>query len=330
MKKLLTRFLPALFIAVVAGALGYGMGAQDKPKPAPMPTLKVNEVGRVGQSVITAEDFIERLLQFEKVLMPDRRNGSLVFDDLVAERMLELEAERIELVIKPREIGDEQEVLDKAFKGEFERWNDDLVSQQRQRGLKEAPRTWHEFLRDRFSMNEGEYKGFLSRLARLNLLMRVLVNYWEESTECADAMGVRVETKEAAADILARAKRGESFANLARNHSNDMRTRDFAGRIGTVWPNDGRLDKEVDAAFWKLKQGEYSQPIETREGFWVVLRGPGRLANEAAIWDLRDEMLKRPNVDRNRFQAWRNALAAAGRYAYERRMPGWDVAANQP
>ncbi|MBX3461168.1 MAG: peptidylprolyl isomerase [Planctomycetes bacterium] len=330
MNTLLTRLLPALLIALVAGAAGYGMGAQDKPKPAPVPTLKVNEVARVGQSVITAEDFIERLLQFEKILIPDRRNGGMVYDDLIAERMLQLEAERIELTIKPREIGNEQEVLDKAFKGEFQRWNDDLLKQQRERGIPESPRTWLEFLRDRFNMNDGQYRGFLQRMARLNLLMRLLVNHWEESTECADAMGLRVESKQAAADLLARAKRGESLANLARNNSNDTRTRDFAGRIGTVWPKDGRLDAEVDAAFWKLNKGQYSEPIETREGWWIVLRGEGRLPNEAAIWDVRDELLKRPNVDRNRFQAWRNALAASGRYAYERRMPGWDVAANEP
>ncbi|MCC7509781.1 MAG: peptidylprolyl isomerase [Planctomycetes bacterium] len=326
---LLGRLLPALIIAGAAGAAGFVAGAQDTPKPTEK-TLKVNEVARVGQSVITAEDFIERLLEVERILYADRRNGGMVIDDLVAERMLELEAERIGITVKPRETGDEEEELNKLWLGEFQRWNEEVLADQRKRGAKEQKKTWVEFLRDRFGMTEADYKRWLNTTARRNLKLRLVVNYWEESNERAEAWGIRVESKELAAQLRQRLVQGESFTNLARNHSNESRTREFGGKIGNVWRNDGRLDTEVEVAFWKLKKDGISEPVETQHGWWLVVRKEGQLGNEAPFWDLRETLLKRPNVSQNRFQAWRNAVAASGRYAYERRMPGWDCAANQP
>lgn len=173
---LLGRLLPALMIAVAAGAAGFAAGAQDKPKPIER-TLKVNEVARVGQSVITAEDFIERLLEVERILYADRRNGGMVIDDLVAERMLELEAERIGITVKPRETGDEEGELNKLWQGEFQRWNDEVVADQRKRGAKEQKKTWQEFLRDRFGMTDADYKRWLNVTAKRNLKLRLVVNY---------------------------------------------------------------------------------------------------------------------------------------------------------
>lgn len=324
MKGMHVIAVAALLAATAAG--GFVAGAQQAESAER--TLKVNQVARVGEGIITAEQFIEKLNEIEQPLLPDLRNSRTALDMLVAERLLDLETDRLEAAPKAREIGDEMEAVEKQFRAAHEQENAERLAEQRRRGLPERPQPWDEFLLARMGMTPKEFSGWLRSTAARNLRMRLLVGYWEETTEHAEAYGVRVDSRDAAAALRERFIKGEDFRSLARS-STEGRSRDFDGRIGMVWKGDGRLDGTVDEAFWKLKDGELSEPVRTEHGWWLVLRRRTVLANEAPFYDLREQLISRTNVDNNRFQAWRNATAASGRYVFERRMPGWDVGADQ-
>lgn len=323
-----TRHLIAVAALLAATAAGGFVAGAQQAKPAER-TLKVNQVARVGDGVITAEQFIEKLNEVEQPLLPDLRNATTALDMLIAERLLDLETDRLEAAPKPREIGDEMESVERQFRAAHEQENAERLAEQRRRGLPERPQPWGEFLQARLGMTPEQFSGWLRATAARNLRMRLVVGYWEESSERAEAHGLRVDSRDAASALRERFIKGEKFPALARA-STEGRSRDHDGRIGMVWKGDGRLDAAVDEAFWNLESGEVSEPIRTEHGWWLVLRGRTVLANEAPFYDLREQLLARPNVDNNRFKAWRNAVANSGRYAFERRMPGWDCAADQP
>jgi foldase protein PrsA len=303
-------------------------GAQDA-KPAER-TLKVNQVARVSESVITAETLIERITEIERGLDPEARVAKAALDMLVAERLLELEADRLEATVKAREIGDEMAVIEKSWRDEHTRENEARLRNQRERGVPEDPESWEGWLQRRTGMKPAEFGAWLRPTAARNIRLRLVVGYWEKSSENAEAWGLRCENEKTANELRSRILKGENFSTLARGHSNESRSRDNGGNLGSIWPRDGRLDSEVDTEFWKLKDGETSKPIKTEQGWWIVQRRATVLANEAPFYELRESLIGMPNVDNNRFQAWRNAVASSGRYKYERRVPGWDCAADQP
>ncbi len=61
---------------------------------------------------------------------------------------------------------------------------------------------------------------------------------------------------------------GESFAELARKHSDDPSAQYNAGEMG--WSARGRMVPEFEAMAFKLKPGELSMPFETDFGFHIL------------------------------------------------------------
>jgi parvulin-like peptidyl-prolyl isomerase len=316
------RLSAAAVAAVLAGLVGFHAGAQSNR------TLEVNQIARVGESVITAEQYIQGLVEAEQTKPRDDRVHRQVLDLLIAERLLELEAERLEATVRPRELREEVERLEEGLRHEYQAYRAELQRLARQRGQEEFNLTWEEFLARR-QMTDAQLQGMLRRIARQELLKRMLVGYWEESNERIVTHGVVLMTRREAEEVRARLIRGERIDVVARSLSMERRTREGGGLVGTVWRNDMRLEPSVANALWELKDGEFSQPVRTENGWWIVRRTHTVLANEANFWDLREDLLKGPGVTPNRFIAWRHALASSDRYAYEERMPGVDVEADQ-
>ena len=69
--------------------------------------------------------------------------------------------------------------------------------------------------------------------------------------------------------------------------------------------------------------------IKTTRGCWVVRKTKFYPGNQAPFFNLREECLARGNPNPLQLKKWQNAVASSGRYAYERRMPGWDVQAGE-
>ncbi len=328
--KWIIRSLTVIALGGLTASAGYWAGAQKSSEPKkPIKTLEVNQIARVGNEIVTAEEFIETLCVAERLTNPSARRAGPVLDSLVAEKLLKLEAKRIEAQVKPRELDEEVETQYGAIKAQFERLNRDLAKQGQQ------PWKWDEFLRMRLDITDDELRSALRRKAYSDLLKRLVVGYWEKSHEHAEALIFVRRMKASAEEFHKKLKAGEDFQKLAEKFSEDRhtaRTRNNpkgAGYVGFVYENDGRLPPEVDDQFWKLKDGELSEPVKTDFGWVVVKRRNTVLANKAEFFNMRTECIKSANIDDNRLQAWKNAVVGTGRYSYERRMPGWDTEANQ-
>ncbi len=70
-----------------------------------------------------------------------------------------------------------------------------------------------------------------------------------------------------AEDIHRRLAKGEGFAELAKEHSEDAHAEE-GGRLG--WIAQGELMPELDAALFSLSEGGSSSPIKTRLGFHIM------------------------------------------------------------
>lgn len=84
----------------------------------------------------------------------------------------------------------------------------------------------------------------------------------------AHARHILVETVDRADEVLERLARGEGFADLARELTIDVRTRDGGGDLG--WFTREHLIDEVSSVAFEAPIGEVQGPIRTRFGFHVL------------------------------------------------------------
>jgi len=330
MKSHFVRITAASALTLAAAGIGYYAGAQEQPRPAPVRTLKVNQVARIGERVISAEEFIQRMLEREKQYQdPDLRTAAMALDSLQVEELMALEAGRLGAAPKIREINDEYALLKKEWDEEFKLINAEIVKAQRANGSEEKPYSIEEWLLLRYNMTPKEFENQMRLRASRNLLTRMVVHYWMLSTNSAEAEGLMTRSLKDTQKLRDRLVKGERISDLAQEFSADIQTRNNYGKLGTVYVDDGTLQPEVAKAFWELKEDTWSEPIKTEVGYWLVRKTVAYLGNQAEFFNLREDCLKRGNPTELQVKKWRHATALSGRYAFERRMPGWDVQAGE-
>jgi hypothetical protein len=78
------------------------------------------------------------------------------------------------------------------------------------------------------------------------------------------------EAKKLAAEVAAKAKKGQDFAGLAKQYSDEPGAKDRAGSLGKF--SKGQMVKPFADAAFALKPGEVSGVVETDFGFHVIKR----------------------------------------------------------
>lgn len=112
---------------------------------------------------------------------------------------------------------------------------------------------------------ERYHRGHLDRYSAPELVTarHILVAPASASAEDDRAARARAE------DLLRRAKAGEEFARLAREHSDDAATKDKGGDLGTF--GRGTMVDAFERAVFALRAGEYSPaPVRTPLGWHVI------------------------------------------------------------
>lgn len=330
MRRTIVLSLSALLLLAAGLAAGYRAGAQDRR------TLKPNQVARVGQSVISAEQLLQRLVEIEKLMMAPDRRVEAALNTLVVERMLELEAERIDEIsggqLKPREVQAEVDAMAAEAKKRLDAENRKLLEDQRKAGQPERPWSWAEWLERRLQMSPEDFESMLRIRARNDLLKRLVVWYWFRSSPNIDVMLIQCETQDAIRDVEQKLATGADFGALAAAVSRHPSARaNKPGLLAEIIRGDGSLARPVDEKAWALKDGQTSAPVAHGKD-WFIVRRIGtnkRVPNEAKFIDQRDDLLKAANVSDELFERWRSAVAGSGRYAYEERVPGRDVEADR-
>src|SRR5262249_40218750 len=101
------------------------------------------------------------------------------------------------------------------------------------------------------------------------------------STEGKNPEQVAAAEKKAK-DLAARAKKGEKFADLARDNSDDVETAKNGGYVGAM-PR-GVMDKQIEDVVFKEKKGFVSEPFR-RTNLFLILKVEDRFEAGQASFD---------------------------------------------
>jgi len=126
---------------------------------------------------------------------------------------------------------------------------------------------------------------------------------------------VLLRTEAEARVALARLRAGESFAQVAKELSQDPGTRDRGGEVGLVAP--GQTVPEFEQVAFRLKPGELSEPVRTSFGYHIV-QVTEKLPARKATWEgVRQQVLEllRENKRQEAFEAWVRELRGRAKIA---------------
>jgi len=103
------------------------------------------------------------------------------------------------------------------------------------------------------------YTGLSKQVRARHILIKVAQDADEQAVEAA---------REQAQQLAERARKGEDFAALAREHSGDPGSARQGGDLG--YNAKGNMVEEFDQTQFSLQPGEISDPVRTRYGFHVI------------------------------------------------------------
>jgi parvulin-like peptidyl-prolyl isomerase len=98
----------------------------------------------------------------------------------------------------------------------------------------------------------------------------VLIQYKGSMRASPDVKRTKDEAKKLAAEVLNKAKKGQDFAGLAKQYSDEPGAKDRAGNLGKF--GKGQMVKPFADAAFALKPGQVSDIVETDFGFHVIKR----------------------------------------------------------
>lgn len=117
-------------------------------------------------------------------------------------------------------------------------------------------------LKELYGMDAGYFRKMIAdQLYKDKLQKEVLLN--------VKLQHILKKDEGQANELKDKARAGEDFGELAKNNSEDLKSKDAGGELGWVWRDSGLFPEFADAAF-KLKVGEISDPVKTDLGFHVI------------------------------------------------------------
>lgn len=103
------------------------------------------------------------------------------------------------------------------------------------------------------------------------------------------ARHILVESREKAADLIAKLQKGASFATLANEHTTDPSGKNNGGDLGWFEPN--QMVPAFATAAGQLKPGEYTkEPVQTPFGWHVILLENTRTSEPPAFEEIEPQL----------------------------------------
>lgn len=317
------RISGVMLIAIACLAFGFMAGAQKVPEKGEKTALKPGQIMRVGDKIITAEDLVARIWDFESVLPQDERVLANSLTYLRDTALLDLEAKRLGLTVSDSVVESETTKQVNAIK---------VMVKERTRGMM----TYPEWLKQQ-GLDQDSFEAYVRDRARTIVLKRVLVNYFEQTEPSLEGKHILVEKLATAQDLHERLKKcpkdklNELFEDIAVLHSDDPAAGITRGKLPRIYEGDGSLVAPVAEALWELKDGELSEPVKSDYGWHIVKRDRTNKPKKLPLSEMKEDLLKaqdRPN-EQEYFNRWVRWVFATQNYEVERRLPGYDVKPNK-
>ncbi|MCA8911903.1 MAG: peptidylprolyl isomerase [Planctomycetes bacterium] len=311
-------------VALVCLTVGFQAGAQETPDKGRPNSLKVGQVQKVGGKIITAEDLIARIWEYESMLKPDQRVLEPTMSYLRDTALLDLESERLGLVITEAELDAETDRQLKAIKAK-------VKSDTR------GTMTYEQWLTQQ-GLNKDDFETYVHDRSKIILQKRILVNYFEKTEPSISSKHILVKTREQANDIIKILKATPAdkldsvFEDLAVQRSIDPAAGITRGKLPRLFEHDDTLVHEAADALWKLKDGEFTkEAVKTDYGYHVFKRDQTFKPKKRSLEEMREELIAAPTRtnEEEYFNRWARWVFNTQHYKVERRLPGFDCKPNE-
>lgn len=186
--------------------------------------------------------------------------GNQVLDTLITQKIIELEAEKHNIVISDPDIQNEMNKYYEYYGGE--------------EGFKQALSASGYTLEKVRSdiINNLRVKKILE--PQVSITETELQDYFTENKESFDqeeqvkASHILLDNLQTASEVKQKLNNGEDFALLAQNYSTDTNNKDNGGDLGYF--SRGNMAEEFEEAAFALEIGQISEPVETEYGFHII------------------------------------------------------------
>lgn len=213
-----------------------------------------------GKSETVASVNGDKITKTELYNLMVKQNGKEALESLIAERIVNLEAQKQKIAVTDQEIQAELQKYYNDYGGQdaflqaltSSGFTLDDVKKDIALSLK-----IRKLLEPRVAISDDELKAYFS----------------ENKASFAQEKQVKVshillDTQEKANEIKKRLANGEDFAKLAQENSTDTATRDGGGVLGFI--RKGEMVKEFDSAAFSLKVEQISDPVKTEFGYHII------------------------------------------------------------
>jgi foldase protein PrsA len=173
------------------------------------------------------------------------RVGKEVIRDLVDEKVLSKKYK-----VTDKEIDKEIENLKEMYGTQY----DLAVQQNGEKAIRDMVKL--DLLRQKAAMED------------IKVTEKELKDYYKNYKPKIRASHILVKDEKTAKEIKAKLDKGEDFAKLAKQYSQDPGSASNGGDLG--WFGPGKMVKEFEDAAYKLKVGEISDPVKTEYGYHII------------------------------------------------------------
>lgn len=227
-------------------------------------------VARVNDEKITKDEFYDQLVT---------QNGEQVLNSLIAEKIMELEVEKLNIEITDAEMDAELAEMQDYYGGE-EEFNTFLTyvgySLDDIKNNIETSIKYEKILEPYIEITEKEMKEYFET-------NKALFN----QTEQVKARHILVDTKEQADEVKSKLNNGEDFAELAKEYSKDGSS-EKGGDLGYF--GRGEMVAPFEEAAFSMEVNEISEPVESQWGFHIIKVEDYKEAKEAVYEDYVEEV----------------------------------------
>lgn len=256
-KKILFSILGAVLIALIVVAV--------------VLVQKNNTAATVDGEKITKKELNEAL---------NTQYGSTILDSLIADKIVDLEADKENIKVTDKEKKAEMDTLIESYGGE-EAFNSALeannaskadIEEQMVRYLKIK-----KLLEPSIEITDDEIKAYFEENK---------TNY--DQAEQVEASHILVADEKTAKEVKKKLDDGGDFAKLAKEYSTDTATKEDSGELGYF--SSGQMAEEFEKAAFSMKVDEISDPVKTDYGYHIIKVTGHKDAKAAKLEDHKDEI----------------------------------------
>ena len=231
-----------------------------------------------GRTVATIDG--DKISEVELTDKLYKQYGNEVLDVIISNKIVELEAEKLDITVSKEEIAEEYKVYAEPYGGE-----DALLDMLKEfnmtkKDIEEDIRLYLltvKVLEDYVAISDEEVKAYFEENK----------SYFDVP-ETVELNRIIVEDEATAKELIGKLDAGEDFAKLAKENSVEEGAADSAGYVGEIARGD--LDEATEAAAFALAEGDYSKtPVKTEAGYEILYVSKKTEAKEATFENSKEE-----------------------------------------